>query len=120
MTMHTTIQLDPVAWDLMLDGEKNIALQTESAAVAQDVASVLRTFQGECWYDTTQGVPYLQDILGQPFNPTLLGAVYRQAALTVPDTVEATAIFTSPSTARILGGTVEVIDTAGQLLNAHF
>ena len=118
--MHTTIQLNSTTWDLTLDPSNNIALQTGSAAIAQDVASVLRTFQGECWFDTSQGVPYLPEVIGQPYNTTLMSALYRQAALTVPDVVEATATFTSPSTARILSGTVEVIDTAGQLLNAHF
>jgi hypothetical protein len=118
--MHTTLQLNPTTWDLMLDPSNNIALLSDSEAVAQDVACVLRTFQGECWFNTTQGVPYFQQVLGQPYNMTLMAALYRAAALTVPDVVQAQATFTAPSSSRILSGTVEVIDTAGQALNAHF
>ena len=63
-----TLLLDTVAWDLVLDSNGNIALAQPPYATAQDVASAIRLFLGELWYDQTQGVPYWQQFLG--FNPT--------------------------------------------------
>ena len=118
--MHTTIALTSAGWDLTLDSAKNIALQADSQAVSQDVASVLRTFQGECWYDTGQGLPYFTQILGEGLNTPLFAAAYNAAALTVPDVVKAQTTFTALTVDRKLSGTVEVIDTYGQSINAHF
>jgi hypothetical protein len=119
-TLFDTLQLDTSTWDLMLDSSRNIAVQTGSAAVAQDVASIVQTFQGEVWFDTAQGIPYFTQILGQPVNGPLFEALYNQAALTVPGVVSAFTSFTGVSSARKLTGTVEVIDTTGQSMNAHF
>ena len=60
-----TLLLDRTAWDLVLDANGNIACATEPYQIAQDVASAIRTFRGECFYDTTLGLPYWSNILGQ-------------------------------------------------------
>ena len=65
MTTYNTLLLDTVAWDLVLDSFGNIALASPPYALAQDVASAIRTFLGEVYYDASLGVPYFQDILGQ-------------------------------------------------------
>lgn len=61
---YKTIQLDTDTWDLMLDGQGNIAIATDSYAVAQDVASACLVFNGECYYDNTLGIPWKEDVLG--------------------------------------------------------
>ena len=117
--LNDTLQLSP-AWDLMLDASGNIAVQAGSAAVAQDVASAVQTYQGECWFDTSQGLPYFTQILGQAVNVSLFAALYDQAALAVPGVVKAQTTFTAVAAARKLSGVVAIIDTYGQSINAHF
>lgn len=128
MTTFNTIGLNTAlnpatgapTWDLLVDNRGNIALATGAAAVAQDVASAVQTYQGECWFDTTQGLPYFTSLLGQSYNAPLFAALYSQAARTVPGVVLAQTTFTGLNSARKLTGTVSVIDTTGQALNAHF
>jgi hypothetical protein len=118
--MFDTLKLDPTTWDLTLDGSGNIAVQRESYAIAQDVGSAIQAIQGECWFDTTQGLPYFTSILGQSVNTPLFVAYYNQAAMTVPNVTRATTAFNGVSSARKLTGTVQVIDTYGETLNASF
>ncbi len=117
--MSNTLLLDRTAWDLVLDAAGNIALAGEPYSIAQDVASAIKTFLGECWYDSTQGLPYWQKILGK-FPP--LNFVKQQiinAAMTVPDVAEVKVVFLSFNN-RNLTGQVQVIDTAGQLSGVSF
>jgi hypothetical protein len=79
-----TFYLDPVAWDLVVGADGNFVMATDGYAIAQDVASAVRCFAGECWYDTTQGVPYREDILGKRPASVYLKNQIKRAALTVP------------------------------------
>ena len=56
--MADTLLLDLTNWDLVLDVNGNIAIARPPYALAQDAASAVKTFQGECYYDTTLGIPY--------------------------------------------------------------
>ena len=117
--IHNTLLLDQTVWDLVLDVNGNIALAETPYAIAQDVASATRTFLGECWYDTEQGLPYWQDILGE-FPP--LNYVAQQittSALTVPDVADAQVNFTSYQN-RSLAGQIQIIDTDGAANNVAF
>ena len=60
-----TLLLDRATWDLCLDAAGNIATASEPYALAQDASSAIRLFVSEAWYDTTQGIPYFTNILGQ-------------------------------------------------------
>lgn len=60
-----TLLLDVSSWDLVTDAAGNIAVASDPYSQAQDVASQLRLFLGELWYDITQGIAYFTDILGQ-------------------------------------------------------
>lgn len=123
--IYSTLKLSS-AWDLMVDGLGNIAVQDASAplnaaaAVAQDVASIVRTVQGELYYDTTQGIPYFTSILGQNFSPQLFQAFAAQAALSVPGVQQVQVNLDSVTSLRSLTGSVKVIDENGQTSNAHF
>lgn len=79
-----TLQLT-TNWDLTTDAFGNIALNTDQGSIAQDVCSAIRTFLGECWYDTTLGLPYFESILGQRPATSFLKNQIEQAALTVPE-----------------------------------
>lgn len=107
-----TLLLDRTAWDLVLDAAGNIALADEPYAIAQDVASAVRTFIGECWYDTELGLPYWQQILGQWPPIALVKAKLVEAALTVPGVVSAECVIVNFSQ-RKLTGQIQVVDENG-------
>lgn len=98
-----TLLLDTDAWDLVLDANGNIALAAPPYAVAQDVASALRTFLGEVWYDTTMGVPYWQQILGYAPSQSQIIAALNAAAKTVPGVSSARTVITSFANSEING-----------------
>jgi hypothetical protein len=101
-----TLLLDNLVWDLVLDSNGNIALASPPYAVAQDVASACRLFLGELWYDTTQGISYWQQLLGQNPTSSQIAAALNSAALTVPGVVTANTIITS-SAGREISGQVQ-------------
>lgn len=104
--MATTMLLDRNGWDLCQDAAGNWALATEPYSQSQDVASAVRVFQGECYYNTDLGVPYFSDVLGR-YQPTqIMRARAAQAALTVPGVVEANALLVGLGD-RKLGGQVQ-------------
>jgi hypothetical protein len=107
-----TLLLDQSTWDLVLDANGNIAVASEPYSLAQDAASAIKTFSdggpngvGECWWDTTVGVPWLTQILGQPLNIGIIKAKLSAAALTVPD-VSAAVVFISAFTNRAVYFTI--------------
>lgn len=110
--MHGTLLLDRTAWDLVLDAAGNIAMATEPYAIAQDVASAVRTFAGECWYDTAQGLPYLTTILGERPPAALVRQLVVDRALEVPGVAQAELLFYE-FTDRALVGQIKIIDTDG-------
>lgn len=110
--MAKTLLLDQTAWDLVLDASGNIALAGQPYSIAQDVASAIRTFVGECWYDTTQGLPYFEKILGQRPPPSFLRQKIIDAAKTVPEVVSVEVVFVQFE-GRGLSGQIKIIDTTG-------
>ncbi len=104
-------------WDLTLDAAGNLAIATGAYAIAQDVASAVRTFRGEIWYDRTDGIPFLEQILGVTPTPSLqfLKAQFIGAAFTVPGVVSARCFLTGPGKSREVGGQIQVTDNTGRL-----
>lgn len=117
--MYSTLKLDS-NWDLTVDALGNIASDDTSYAVAQDVASAVRTVRGELFYDVQQGVPYFASVLGQNFSPQLFQAYVEQAALSVPGVTQAQASLEPVTALRALAGRVRIIDELGESLNATF
>ena len=114
-----TLLLDVDAWDLTVDASGNIAVADEPYALAQDAASAIRLFVGELYFDTTQGIPYFEQILGQAPAVSLMKAYFNRAALTVPGVVKAQTFILS-FTDRIVTGQVQVMDAAGNVTAAGF
>lgn len=110
-----TLLLDRTLWDLTLDINGNIAMASEPYSIAQDVASACRTFLGECYYDTSQGVPYFQEILGQTPPLSVLKAALIAAAMTVPE-VQSVVVYISSVVGRNVSGQIHVITTSGTSL----
>jgi hypothetical protein len=115
--MANTLLLDISTWDLCVDSFGNIAVAQEPYALAQDAASQCRLFLNELWYDTTQGVPYFQEILGQMPPLALLRAHYRAAALLVPGVQSASVFIANIDRTRVLTGQVQIKGPGGQVLS---
>lgn len=114
-----TLLLELDNWDLCLDIKGDIAVASSPYSIAQDVASAVKLFAGELWYNGAAGVPYFTQILGTLPPASLFRAELIKAALTVPGVVEARVI-TIGMTGRLLSGTIEVIDQTGQANNVSF
>jgi hypothetical protein len=119
--MASTLFLDPVAWDLTLDVNLNIAVAPEPYALAQDAASAIKTFLGEVYWNTQIGVPYFQQIFGFAPPVALLKQYLVQAALTVPNVASAQVFLASlDPTTRILSGQVQLVSKTAQGGAANF
>lgn len=114
-----TLLLDRTTWDLCKDASGNIAMASDPYALAQDVASAVRTFLGECWYDTTKGVPYWSDILGHQPPLQLVKKDIVAAAMTVSGVASARCFITGLS-GRTLTGQVQGTTLSGQPFSINF
>ena len=114
-----TLLLDIDAWDLVLDSNGSIALAAPPYATAQDVASACRLFLGEAWYDTTQGVPYWQQLLGYEPTSSQIAAALTSAALTVPGVVTADVVITSTAN-RTISGQIQFSTMDGSITQVNF
>ena len=93
----TTLQLDSDTWDLVVSPDANIATvnDVEGMQQSQDAASACRLFLDELWFDTTQGVPYWQQMLGKLPPISLIESNYATAAETVTNVKAASVTVTS-------------------------
>ena len=98
-----TIFLHPEKWDLMLDIEGNIAFAKDPYAKAQDVASAVKLFKGELYYDTRKGIPYFDETLGKKQSFALYQYRLQQAALTVPSVKSAKSTVSSGENRQLIG-----------------
>ena len=106
---YSTLMLDVDTWDLTVDGNGNIAVAAPPLAVAQDVASAVRTFAGEVDYDTTQGIPYWTQVLGKLPPASLLIEMINTVALSVPGVSTAQTVITG-FTDREVTGNIYIVD----------
>lgn len=102
MTMHT-LYLDPGPWDLSLDSDGNMAYAKDPYSKAQDVASAIKLFRGELYYDTSKGIPYFDETLGKKQSFALYQKRLVDAALTVPGVAAAQAGVDSEGGRAIIG-----------------
>lgn len=109
---QATLLLDQSSWDLCLDANGSIAVAQPPYATAQSVSSAIRTFLGECWYDTSLGVPYRSSILGKNPPLTYLIAQMEAAALSVSGVVSAVCTIFSTK-GRAVNGQVTFTDSGG-------
>jgi hypothetical protein len=107
-----TLLLDTDRWDLVTDAAGNIAVAAPPYAMAQDAASAVRLFKGELWYDTSQGIPYFQQVLGKQPSLGSLKSAFTTAATAVPN-VESAQTFISSITNRGVVGQMQLTTTAG-------
>lgn len=106
-----TLPLTISTWDLVLDGSGNLTLTDDDYSIAQDVASAVKTFMGEAWYNTGLGMPYFQTILGQNPPASLVSAKIKGQALTIVD-VTSVKTLALRLNKRVLTGTIVVTSTS--------
>lgn len=108
-----TILLDLDNWDLCVDAAGNIAMASNPYSQAQDVSSACRTFEGECYYDTTEGIPYWEDVLGQLPPLSVFKEYLQNTALTIDGVVQAEVVIKSFSD-RTIDGEIVFINEDGE------
>jgi hypothetical protein len=113
-----TILLDTVSWDFVLDVHGNIAVASDPYSLAQDAASAIRTFLGECYFDTTIGVNYSL-IIGTLPTLSVMKAQFVAAAKTVPGVTAARVVIASVSD-RTVTGQVQITDISGNTAVSNF
>lgn len=103
-------------WDLTLTVGGNIAIVSGAARVAQDVACYERTFKGEPWYASEDGVPYLNNELAYLPPEELVITRASERALQVPNVLTASTELTEFA-ARVLRGDIRVTTDDGDTIN---
>lgn len=120
MSDANTLLLDTQTWDLTLDADGNIAVASPPYSTAQDAASAIMTWLGEVYWNTTIGVPWAQQILGQRPSLALLKAQLVAAAETVPDVASAIVFIGAFSNRNITGQVQVTSKTTGTSQAANF
>lgn len=116
---YNTLLLDQTTWDLVVDANGNIAAASSPYSFAQDVASACKLFLSELWYNTSKGVPYLEEILGHLPTEDALKQYLIEAALSVNGVVSANVTINSFDY-RTLTGNIEFVDLYGNTNNVGF
>lgn len=115
-----SLLLDRTTWDLSLDADGNLAICTEGYSILQDVACAVRTWSGECWYDTSLGLTYDNGIFNGSTPMALLKSQAEAAALAVPGVSAAQCALIGPRADRSLGGAIAVTFTSGETASVQF
>lgn len=75
VTDRVDFLLDKTTWDLTFVN-RDIAFSTGSNAVGQAIKFKLQLLKEEWFLDKNAGTPWLQEILGQRFNPNLVRSLF--------------------------------------------
>ena len=105
-------------WDIALGRNGGLAVVDGIARIAQDVACYERTFQGEPYFATQEGVPYLQRELGHLPPLELVQERANARALEVPGVSEAQTVLTEFS-GRTVTGTIYVLSDQDEVANVE-
>ena len=116
---YNTLLLGQGPWDLVMDSSRNIAMATPPYSLAQDVASAVKLFLGELYYDQTKGIPYWTKILGKLPPSALIVQYIVQQALTVSGVVTAQCTINSFND-RTISGQITFTDVSGQSTTVAF
>lgn len=118
---NDTLALTVPAWDLQLDSRGNLRTFGDATPgtqtgpgmrLAQDVATRVRAWRGEVWFDVNQGIDYPR-YLGQAPALTQLRADYQSEAVLVPQCATALADFDLARPTRTVTGSLYLTDLNG-------
>ena len=119
MANNNTLLLDQTVWDLILDADGNITMAKKLYAMAQDVASACRLFEGEQWYNNLLGIPYLDTILGHNLPSSVINEYMKSQALTVDGVVNVISVSVLNKN-RVLTGYITFNDIDGLTQTVNF
>ena len=103
-------------WDIALTPGGNLATVDGTDRIEQDVSTYERVFQGEQWYNTAAGVPYLNRELASLPPVELVRERARRRALEVPGVTDASIELTALEQ-RVLTGRIMVTTSDGESVN---
>lgn len=106
-------------WDLSADASGSIALCNEDYAIAQRVANEIKLFEGEGWYDRTQGTPHFARVLGKNTSTALIKNILIGRAENV-DRVIKVDIDLFIDDKRVLHGDIFIQTDDGDISHASF
>lgn len=115
-----SLLLNVEKWDISLDDSGNIGITSNPYAVAQDAACACSTFLGECWYDTTLGIPYYERILGKWPGTQLIATKMATEAKKLPYVQSAFCTVTVGKVSRAASGVMTLTDTNNITSNIQF
>lgn len=101
--MTISLALNVAAWDLQVSPEGNIAIVDGNYAKLQDVASAVRLFRDELWYDRKRGMPYWEGILGKQPPSNFLKIKVENMAKTIPTVAKARCVITGFAARAVTG-----------------
>lgn len=107
------------AWDLKVDVNGNIAVCEEPYSIAQQAATEIKLFEGEGWYDRSQGTPHFAKILGINSNLGLIRNILLNRVNGV-DNVMRSDIDMYVDSERILHGNIFITSTSGETVNVVY
>ena len=113
--MKTRSLLLTESWDITIDANGNLATTTQPYAVAQDVACSCLTVKGEATFDEEIGIPYFENILGQPAPIGLLTAYLQEQAERLSTVRQANVTLLTDRATRQAKGYIEILDTNSTL-----
>jgi len=120
--MASTLLLDLDNWDLVADANGNIAIADEPYALAQDVATAIKTFLKDLYFNQTDGIDYFGRILGHTPPLQVFQQLMVSAALSAsPDVVTAECNITAfDDSTRTATGQVIFTDINGNTNQVSF
>lgn len=81
------IKLDPMTHDVSIENYKLVLLEGVEL-IEQRLRQRLKFFRGEWYLDTSQGVPYFQEILRKGISRARVESALKQAIVTTPGVLE--------------------------------
>lgn len=120
VTLDPSLVGTPAYGDLLLAGGDLVLTNDADArgqnCVLQDLTFRLRTFAGECFVNTTLGVPWYQQLLGPYGKPSLTDAVLQNVVLSTPGVLQLTDWSTTTDRVRrVVHVTFRAVTASGQV-----
>lgn len=109
--------LSPNYGDLLYDNQEAKTTEDQADSVAQRLTIKLRTFRGEWFINTNNGIPYYQEIFGKVRNKQSIDLIFQQQILEEPDVVEIVEFSSVIDVGRTYSINFRVRTTLGQITN---
>ncbi|CAI3955024.1 unnamed protein product [Commensalibacter communis] len=106
-------------WDLTLDLNGNIAVCEAPYSIAQQAANEIKLFEGEGWYDRSQGTPHFAKTLGVNSNLGLIRNVLLDRVNGVDDVFRSD-IDMYIDSSRVLHGNIFITSKSGEMINVVY